>query len=165
MSNVLLVQGDAQHIPLANASVHCVVTSPPYYGLRSYGIGAEHGELGHEPVHDCLGWATGQDCGGACNICAMRQVFREVWRVLRDDGTLWLNMGDSYHSNPAKGGSGTFNGRNGYGEGYARGKLKTSPRSPRMRLRADLTPEQQIYVLEELAKAKRISAATQDERV
>jgi DNA modification methylase len=47
-------------------------------------------------------------------------VFREVRRVLRDDGCVFLNLGDSYQSNPKKGGSGTFNGRNGRGEGYAR---------------------------------------------
>ena len=45
-------------------------------------------------------------------------VFREVRRVLRDDGTVWCNLGDSYARVPEKGGSGTFNGRNGTGEGY-----------------------------------------------
>jgi DNA modification methylase len=48
----------------------------------------------------------------------MVEVFAEVWRVLRNEGTLWLSMGDSYARSPAKGGSGTYNGRNGYGEGY-----------------------------------------------
>jgi DNA modification methylase len=50
----------------------------------------------------------------------MRQVFVEVWRVMTPTATCWLNVGDSYISNPAKGGSGIYNGRNGYGEGYAR---------------------------------------------
>jgi DNA modification methylase len=89
----LLVQGNALQIPLASGSVHCVVTSPPYWSLRDYGVA---GQLGLEPLHDCLGWATGHNCG-ACYVCVMRQVFAEVWRVLRDDGTCWLNLGDSYY--------------------------------------------------------------------
>ena len=92
MSDALLVQANALHIPLVDQSVHCVVTSPPYYGLRNYNCA---GQLGLEKRHDCGGAFTGDECG-RCYICAMRQVFREVWRILRDDGTLWLNMGDSY---------------------------------------------------------------------
>lgn len=69
-----------------------VITSPPYWGLRDYGVA---GQLGLEPEPDCLGWATGRVCG-VCYICQMLEVFAEVWRVLRDDGTLWLNLGDSY---------------------------------------------------------------------
>ena len=63
--------------------VNTCVTSPPYFGLRSYGIGRENGEIGLEP--------TPQDF-----VDALVAVFREVKRVLRDDGTLWLNLGDSY---------------------------------------------------------------------
>lgn len=81
-------------------SVHCVVTSPPYWGLRSY-LPASHphkgAELGLEKIPDCLGWATGQPCG-QCYVCHLVAVFREVWRVLRTDGTVWLNLGDSYAS-------------------------------------------------------------------
>ena len=55
-------------------------------------------------------------------VANMVEVFRLARDLLADDGTLFLNLGDSYFSNPAKGGSGTFNGRNGAGEGYARGK-------------------------------------------
>lgn len=61
-------------------SVHCVVTSPPYWGLRDYGI---EDQLGLEPTLE--GYVEN-----------MVDVFREVRRVLRDDGTLWLNLGDSY---------------------------------------------------------------------
>jgi DNA modification methylase len=68
---------------LPDASVHCCVTSPPYFGLRSYGIGSDNGELGLEPTPDEY-------------VANMVAVFREVRRVLRDDGTLWLNLGDSY---------------------------------------------------------------------
>ena len=60
MASVLLLHANSLRIPLAHQSCHMVVTSPPYWGLRDYGIGAESGELGSEPLHDCLGWATGQ---------------------------------------------------------------------------------------------------------
>ncbi len=62
--------------------VYCVVTSPPYWGLRDYGV---DGQLGLEKTPEEY-------------IAKMVAVFREVWRVLRDDGTLWLNLGDSYNS-------------------------------------------------------------------
>jgi len=65
---------------LPDKSVHCVVTSPPYFGLRDYG---HNGQIGQEP--------TPQEF-----VAAMLEVFTEVHRVLRDDGTLWLNLGDSY---------------------------------------------------------------------
>ena len=61
-------------------SVHCCVTSPPYWGLRDYGVA---GQLGLESTP-------------AEYVEKMVAVFREVRRVLRDDGTLWLNLGDSY---------------------------------------------------------------------
>ncbi len=65
--------------------------------------GAWLGELGNEPIHDCVGWATGNRCG-QCFICHLTEIFMEVWRVLRDDGTLWINIGDSYSQS---GGSGS----------------------------------------------------------
>ena len=61
-------------------SVQCCVTSPPYWGLRDYGVG---GQIGLEKTPDEF-------------VAKMVDVFREVRRVLRDDGTLWLNLGDSY---------------------------------------------------------------------
>lgn len=75
-------------------SVHCVVTSPPYWQQRVYEGG--EGQLGQEEVADCLGWAKGDACG-ECFVCRMVQVFSEVRRVLRDDGTLWLNLGDTFN--------------------------------------------------------------------
>jgi site-specific DNA-methyltransferase (cytosine-N4-specific) len=60
----------------------CCVTSPPYWGLRDYGI---EGQIGAEPTVDEY-------------IQSLVRVFREVRRTLRDDGTLWLNLGDSYTS-------------------------------------------------------------------
>lgn len=88
---------------MAAGSVHCVVTSPPYYNLRNYGI---EGQLGLEHAPDCLGWATGDECG-ECYVCHLVEVFREVRRVLRDDGTVWLNLGDSF-AGGGNGGGGSF---------------------------------------------------------
>lgn len=65
---------------LRDESVQCVVTSPPYWGLRDYGV---EGQLGMEKTPDEY-------------VAKMVEVFREVRRVLRQDGTLWLNLGDSY---------------------------------------------------------------------
>lgn len=69
---------------LPDNSVHTVVTSPPYWGMRDY---ATDGQIGSEPSLDA-------------HIATMVGVFREVRRVLRSDGTLWLNYGDSYASTP-----------------------------------------------------------------
>lgn len=52
-------------------------------------------QIGMEDRADCLGWATGKRCG-ECFVCHLVEVFGELRRVLRDDGTLWLNLGDSY---------------------------------------------------------------------
>jgi DNA modification methylase len=83
--SVRILQGDCRDVlkTLPDESVHCVVTSPPYWGLRDYGVA---GQLGLE--------STPQEY-----IEKMVAVFREVRRVLRSDGTLWLNMGDSYVAN------------------------------------------------------------------
>jgi site-specific DNA-methyltransferase (adenine-specific) len=67
---------------LSDQSVNCCVTSPPYWGLRDYG---NDGQIGLEQTPDAF-------------ITELVAVFREVKRVLRDDGTLWLNIGDSYFS-------------------------------------------------------------------
>src|SRR5688572_18881832 len=80
--------GDARDIlpTLEAGSVQMCVSSPPYWGLRSYGVGTENGELGLESTPDEY-------------VANMVQVFREVRRCLRDDGVLWLNLGDSYVAN------------------------------------------------------------------
>lgn len=67
---------------LPDQSVNCCVTSPPYWGLRDYG---NDGQIGLEQTPDAF-------------IDELVAVFREVKRVLRNDGTLWVNMGDSYSS-------------------------------------------------------------------
>lgn len=91
---------------LPEKSVHCVVTSPPYWGLRDYGVA---GQLGSEPSPDC--GTQGQAQCGRCFVCSMLAVFRGVRRVLRDDGTVWLNLGDSY----------TSGGRSDFGPGTNKG--------------------------------------------
>ena len=74
---------------LPDNSINCCVTSPPYWGLRDYGV---EGQLGLESTPEEY-------------VAKMVEVFREVKRVLRDDGTLWLNLGDSYaNANPGSGG-------------------------------------------------------------
>ena len=80
---------------LPEASVQCCVTSPPYWGLRDYG---ENGQIGLEQTPDAY-------------VAEMVAVFREVWRVLRDDGVLWLNLGDSY-SGSGKGPAGNLGATN-----------------------------------------------------
>ncbi len=146
---------------IPDKSVQMVITSPPYFNLRSYSVdpliwggdencfhdwsayikpgntwgepnknvpglihksadtnnslvgpqeqavcvkcGAWRGDLGSEPLHDCQGWATGERCG-TCFICNMTRIFMEIWRVLRDDGVCFINIGDSYAQS---GGSGS----------------------------------------------------------
>lgn len=79
---VRILQGDCREVlkTLPDESVNCVVTSPPYWGLRDYGVG---GQLGLESTPDQY-------------VARMVEVFREVRRVLRDDGTVWINLGDTY---------------------------------------------------------------------
>lgn len=83
-----IIQGDSLDIlkTLHDNSVQTCVTSPPYWGLRDYGVA---GQLGLEKTPEKY-------------VAHMVEVFREVRRVLKDDGTLWLNLGDSY----AAGGNG-----------------------------------------------------------
>ena len=84
--SVQILTGDCRErlAELPDASVHCCVTSPPYFGLRDYGV---DGQIGLEETPDEY-------------VQGLVEVFREVRRVLRDDGTLWLNLGDSYCSTP-----------------------------------------------------------------
>lgn len=85
---------------LPDASVHCCVTSPPYWGLRDYG---HDGQIGLEETPEAY-------------VARMVEVFREVRRVLRDDGTLWLNLGDSYCSQGGERKYGSSDGATGRGD-------------------------------------------------
>lgn len=182
--SVRILVGDwiEQMRTLPDASVQCVgPSSPPYLGLRSY-LPAGHPdkakEVGSEPTPDEF-------------VAAMLAGFREARRVLRDDGVFILNLGDSMSGSgkgpTGKNGIGDQHKRQGFtgvskrstlrNDGRAHkgpydGEKMTQPilgsvgrvRSTRCRLRADLAPEQVAYVLEELAKARTISSATQEAR-
>src|SRR5690348_470162 len=78
-----MVAGDCRALlrEMEPESVQTVITSPPYFGLRDYGTGAEQIGLEDSPRQ---------------YVDALVEVFREVKRVLRSDGTVWLNLGDSY---------------------------------------------------------------------
>ena len=82
MSSVRILVGDCRATlgTLPDYSVQTCVTSPPYFGLRDYGMADQ---IGLEQTPDAF-------------VAELVAVFREVKRVLRDDGTLWLNLGDSY---------------------------------------------------------------------
>lgn len=79
---VTILPGDCRRVlaTLPDAHFQTCVTSPPYFGLRDYGV---DGQIGMEPTPDAF-------------VEELVAVFRAVRRVLRDDGTLWLNLGDSY---------------------------------------------------------------------
>jgi len=86
----MLIRGDARSIPLSDGVVQCCVTSPPYWGLRDYGLG--NTGIGIEPTPEEY-------------VASIVAAFREVWRVMRDDGTLWLNLGDSHWNRNGEAGS------------------------------------------------------------
>ena len=87
------LRGDALHLPLPDESVDLIVTSPPYFGLRSYQDGGEHyaGQIGSE--------ATPAEF-----VDALIAATREMVRVLKPSGSIWVNLGDKYSS----GGRGTY---------------------------------------------------------
>lgn len=91
MGDCRVIEGDciASMAALPSGLSRCCVTSPPYFGLRDYG---HEGQIGLEPTP-------------AEYVAKMVAVFREVRRVLADDGTLWLNLGDSYATDSKWGGS------------------------------------------------------------
>ncbi len=89
---IRLYRGDCLAVlrELPSGSVQCCITSPPYWGLRCYGVEGQYG-LERTPEE---------------YVAKMAEVFREVRRVLRNDGTLWLNMGDRYTGSANSGGHG-----------------------------------------------------------
>ncbi|MBC3906227.1 site-specific DNA-methyltransferase [Undibacterium sp. NL8W] len=110
--SVMILIGDTreQLKTIASESIHCVVTSPPYWGLRDYGV---EGQIGLEPTPGEF-------------IAIMVDVFEEVRRVLRADGTCWVNMGDSYAT--GAGAVGRSPGGGAQGERFIRrGHVNTQP--------------------------------------
>lgn len=108
--SVRILTGDCRQVlaSLPDESVHCVVTSPPYFGLRDYGVA---GQIGLEETPSAF-------------VAEMVAVFRDVRRVLRKDGTLWLNLGDSYCSQGGKGVQGLHGQMAGRSICGARSELK-----------------------------------------
>jgi DNA modification methylase len=104
----MIIRADARLLPLRDACVQCCVTSPPYWGLRDYG---NSNQIGLEPTPEAY-------------VASIMTVFAEVWRVLRNDGTCWLNLGDSYGS---KGNRNGLNGSTLAGKTYGRGCDATNP--------------------------------------
>ena len=96
--NYKILQGDSLEVlkTLEPESINCCITSPPYWGLRDYG---HDKQLGLEPTPEQY-------------VENMVAVFRKVWQVLKEDGVMWLNLGDSY------------NGSGGAGGDYSTGGLK-----------------------------------------
>ena len=86
---------------LGSKSIDCCVTSPPYYGLRDYGI---EGQIGLEATPELY-------------IIKLINVFREANRVLADDGTLWVVIGDCHAGNGSHGGGGPASGSRNIGNG------------------------------------------------
>jgi len=76
----MITRSNSLKLPFASGIAQTCVTSPPYYGLRDYG---ETAQIGQEETPEAY-------------VNQLVEVFRDVWRVLKDDGTLWLNLGDSY---------------------------------------------------------------------
>lgn len=142
MRKATIIQGDALTVlrTLSAESVHCVVTSPPYWALRDYGTGTWEGgdpDCAHtgrqKPRQNTTGAGEGHGepvltecrCGARrvdqqigleptpeLYVARIVEVFEEVRRVLRSDGTLWLNMGDCYASNAGSSARGVHCGKN-----------------------------------------------------
>lgn len=83
-SQITLYKGDALKIlsGIPNESVDCIVTSPPYYGKRDYGVDGQLGLEGHPQIY----------------INKLIEIFRETQRILKPTGSLWVNIGDTYWS-------------------------------------------------------------------
>ena len=148
---------------LADGSVQCVVTSPPYWALRDYGTGEWKGgkkDCTHKAADQkrersatstVTGGAASYRSTRACACGAVRVndsqlgseptpeafyeamvgVFREVKRVLRDDGTCWVNMGDSYYSGTGAKGDNDFSGDGAFGRKKSRMGSKAGQKMPK----------------------------------
>jgi DNA modification methylase len=124
---VRILRGDCLDVlrSLPADSVHCCVSSPPYYGLRDYGVAGQ----------------IGLEASPADYIAQLVEVFRLVRRVLRPDGTVWCNLGDSYNANQGNGWTPT-RGHNGHASpkvfsGLAPKQLLMMPARVALALQAD----------------------------
>lgn len=112
---------DILNLCIAEKSVQCCVTSPPYFGLRDYGNAAQ---IGLEPTPDEY-------------VAKMVEVFRAVRNVLKDNGTLWLNLGDSYATTSTYSAPRESAGKYGY---------VGAPRQPKPDIPAGLKPKDLIGI-------------------
>lgn len=130
MTDIRFIKGDARHLPIENESVQCIVTSPPYWGLRKYSgeqelmwggkSNCDHQWIGYksasyaEPVSEKQARVRGCSFTSVCSVCSACRtaygleptiemyvdhtitILRELRRVLRTDGVLFWNIGDSY---------------------------------------------------------------------
>src|SRR3990167_6215875 len=106
-----ILQGDCLEVlkTLESESVDCIITSPPYWGLRDYGV---EGQLGLEKTPEEY-------------VAKMVEVFREVKRVLKKEGVMFLNLGDSYAA--GGNGGGTKKQDSNRGTLALKGKVKKAP--------------------------------------
>ena len=114
----MIVRGDARRIPLRDQTVQCVVTSPPYFQLRDYQCGPR--QLGLETTPEQY-------------VAALVEVFREVRRVLRDDGVLWLVLGDSFNAAGRKGHGSRIGCKQGTNRASAAGADLARPNAPNLK--------------------------------
>ena len=91
--SVTLLRADARSVPLCDSTVDLIVTSPPYFGLRSYQDGGKHYE-----------GQVGAEATPAEFVDALIECTREMVRVLKPSGSIWVNLGDKYSS----GGRGSY---------------------------------------------------------
>jgi len=111
MSTYQILEGDCRTglAQFATGSVQTCISSPPYWNLRDYGVA---GQIGLEPLPDCLAWARQEPPCGGCFVCSMRNVYgAELRRVLADDGTVWVNLGDTYSGSRCGGNSNSITGK------------------------------------------------------
>lgn len=114
-----IVRGDARHLPLADDSVDLIVTSPPYFALRSYQDGGEHyrGQIGGEKTPGEF-------------VDALIECTREMMRVLKPTGSCWLNLGDKYSTGTSGDRNNGFNERIGNAPGkraQERSQIRSQP--------------------------------------
>lgn len=131
MSDLRIYQGDClEHMEwMADETVQCCITSPPYFRLRDYGV---EGQIGLEETPEEY-------------VRKMVEVFREVRRILRPDGTLWLNLGDSY-AGSGKGGGESFEGERRNWNAVAVGSLSVDRMGSRHCSYAGLKPKDLIGI-------------------
>ena len=130
MKTNIILQGDALEKlkKLTDESVNCVMTSPPYWALRDYGV---EGQLGLEPTFDLY-------------IKHLCDIFNEVKRVLRKDGTCWVNLGDTYIGSPARNKTDESEGEDGVYSRLRSRNMSKDPKNPQSIRAREQVPKQKL---------------------